>query len=323
MKRTRKVMLAIVLMVLATGVVVVAWFEYDLSVARQAISHSQLAQTRLGPIEYADAGDGTPVLSIHGAGGGFDQGLSFSADLLGSGYRVIAPSRFGYLRTPVPADASPATQAEAHIAVLDALHIDKAIVVGVSAGARSAIELAVRHPDRVLALILVVPGTYAPDIPPIETTRSADFPLVLWLLQAGADFGWWVMEHLAPSSLVRFVGVPPDLLASLPASDREAVYSLIRSVEPLSARYAGITVDSSPDLNPLPLERITAPTFIVTARDDLFATLKPAEYAAARIVGAKLVVYDTGGHILVGHGAELKRLVHEFLARVATGTAAF
>jgi pimeloyl-ACP methyl ester carboxylesterase len=315
-------MLAIVLVLLAAGVAIFVWFDHDLRLAREAISHSQIAQTSVGPIEFAEQGAGLPVLSIHGAGGGFDQGLSFASDLLGTGYHVIAPSRFGYLRTPVPADASPAAQAEAHLALLDQLGIDKAIVIGVSAGARSAIELAVRHPDRVRALLLIVPGTYAPDIPPIETTRSADFPLVLWMLQAGADFGWWAIAHASPATLVRFVGVPPDLIASLPEADRDVVYGLIRGVEPVSARYAGITVDGAPNLTPLPLEQITAPTFIATARDDLFSTLKPAEYAAAHIQGAKLVVYDTGGHILVGHGDEMKRLVAEFLAKAGVGISA-
>jgi len=48
--------------------------------------------------------------------------------------RVIAMSRFGYLRTPRPADASPEAQADAHICLLDALGITKAVVMGVSAG---------------------------------------------------------------------------------------------------------------------------------------------------------------------------------------------
>ena len=79
---------------------------------------------------------------------------------------MIAPSRFEYLGTPIPADTSPAAQADAHVALLSVLEIDKAVVVGVSAAARSAIELALPHPDRVSALILIVPGAYAPAYAP-------------------------------------------------------------------------------------------------------------------------------------------------------------
>ena len=96
-----------------------------------------------------------PLLSIHGAGGGYDQGLANAVELVGEGFRVIAPSRFGYLGTPIPANASPSAQADAHATVLAELKVDKAVVVGISAGARSAIELALRHPDRVAVLILV------------------------------------------------------------------------------------------------------------------------------------------------------------------------
>src|SRR5215469_15745156 len=105
---------------------------------------SFVAQTRCGPIEYAEAGSGTSLLIVHGAGGGFDQGMEFGgASLAHRGFYVVAASRFGYLRTPMPQDASPAAQADAHAALLDALGIGHSAVLGVSAGAPSAIEFAI------------------------------------------------------------------------------------------------------------------------------------------------------------------------------------
>lgn len=81
-------------------------YHGDLQHARHRISSgSQIAQTSCGSIEYAVAGHGPPVLVVHGAGGGFDQGLDFGAPLVPLGFRVIAMSRFGYLRTPLPEDA--------------------------------------------------------------------------------------------------------------------------------------------------------------------------------------------------------------------------
>jgi len=41
-------------------------------------------------------GEGPPVLIVHGAGGGYDQGLWVARDSVGEGFRIIAPSRFGY-----------------------------------------------------------------------------------------------------------------------------------------------------------------------------------------------------------------------------------
>jgi pimeloyl-ACP methyl ester carboxylesterase len=63
----------------------------------------------------------------------------------------------------------------------------------------------------------------------------------------------------------------------------------------------------------LPLQRIAAPTLIVSALDDGFNTAPAARYAAERIPGAKLVLFDTGGHLLVGHGPEVRTMVRAFL----------
>jgi pimeloyl-ACP methyl ester carboxylesterase len=157
-----KIMKRLLLITLFVAIVIVVALIYrgDLKRARDAAAKGGLiANTANGPIEYAERGTGLPLLTIHGAGGGFDQGLANAASLPGKDFRVIAPSRFGYLRTPIPKDASPAAQADAHLALLSSLNIPKAVVMGISAGARSALELAVRHPDRVNALILIVPGT--------------------------------------------------------------------------------------------------------------------------------------------------------------------
>jgi hypothetical protein len=56
---------------------------------------SLVANTDAGPIEYAQKGAGIPLVSIHGAGGGFDQGLANAAEFVDEGFRIIAPSRSG------------------------------------------------------------------------------------------------------------------------------------------------------------------------------------------------------------------------------------
>ena len=62
------------------GLIVLTLSSYrnDLAAAeRRVASGSQVVNTPCGPIEYAVEGKGTPVLAVHGAGGGFDQGLEF------------------------------------------------------------------------------------------------------------------------------------------------------------------------------------------------------------------------------------------------------
>jgi hypothetical protein len=71
-----------------------ARFAADLERATQRVAHgSRIAATACGPIEYAEMGEGPAVLLVHGAGGGFDQGIEFGGELARQGYRVIAMSR--------------------------------------------------------------------------------------------------------------------------------------------------------------------------------------------------------------------------------------
>ncbi|MDH4051716.1 MAG: alpha/beta hydrolase, partial [Rubrivivax sp.] len=136
MMRSRRVLWGS-LFVMAVCVVAVRWqFSRDLALATdRAAQGSAVLTTRCGPIEVQQAGEGIPLLMVHGSGGGHDQGMDWARPLTRDGVRVIAMSRFGYLRTPRPADASPEAQADAHVCLLDALGIGKAVAMGVSAGA--------------------------------------------------------------------------------------------------------------------------------------------------------------------------------------------
>ena len=67
---------------------------------------------------------------------------------IGDDFFWICPSRFGYLRTPIPQNASFEAQADAYAALLDHLHIEKAAIIGLSIGGPSALLFALRHPDR-------------------------------------------------------------------------------------------------------------------------------------------------------------------------------
>lgn len=320
MRRTAMVVLIALVAVAAATTLTLWWYHDEISAARaEAGRGGRIVHTTAGIIEYAEKGAGIPLLSIHGAGGGYDQGLANVAGLVGDGFRVIAPSRFGYLSTPIPSDTSPAAQADAHAALLHALNVDRAIVVGFSAGTRSALELALRHPDQVAALILIVPATYSPTDPvAVEASRGSKF--VFWRVNSGADFVWWAADKLAPSLLIRFVGVRPELVAASPQAEQNRVRAIVRAIAPLSLRFAGINLDSVAALSPLPLEKITAPTLVISARDDLFNTLPAAEHAARNIRAAKLIVYESGGHLLVGRQREASEAVRAFL--VAAGLAA-
>jgi 2-hydroxy-6-oxonona-2,4-dienedioate hydrolase len=234
------------------ALVVAAFFLVTYAVSRRDIGRaydrvatgSQIAQTRCGPIEYAVAGAGPPVLVVHGAGGGFDQGLELGDSLARSGYQVIAPSRFGYLRTAVPADASAAAQADAHACLLDALHVGRAVVVGVSAGGPSTLQFALRHPDRTAALVLLVPGVYAPRPEPMaRMSRGTAFLLDTALR---SDFIFWAAGKVAHQSFIRSIlGTPPEVVARAPADEQARIERVLENILPVRPRRLGLVNDAA------------------------------------------------------------------------------
>lgn len=296
----------------AAGLITYNRYRKEIRAMRDEVDRgSTIAETAAGEIEYAEAGEGEPMLVIHGAGGGYDQGLLIASDF-GKGFRTIAPSRFGYLKTPVPSDFSPAAQADAHAALLDFLDVKQAIIVGVSAGAPSAIELALRHPERVSALILLVPRTYHPT-QLIGADASVPSQAVMRLIETSADFLFWVAMRVSRGSVVRFFGVPPEVEARAPQEDRSRVTKVMNSVLPLSRRVRGIELDGLTILSPWPLERIKVPTLIISAQDDLYKTLPGARFTAERIPRAVLHVLQDGGHLMVGKTQQVRKLVREFV----------
>src|SRR5208282_5333488 len=95
-RRMGKSLLIFIALSLAAAVAAGALYLRDLSHAHARLAgRSQTISTPLGNIEYAVQGQGEPVLVVHGAGGGFDQGLDMIGPLVDYGYRLIAPSRFG------------------------------------------------------------------------------------------------------------------------------------------------------------------------------------------------------------------------------------
>ena len=318
MTRSRTVLLMVLGAIFVALGVVTYLYQRDIGQARERVaSGSLIAQTACGPIEYAEAGAGAPVLVVHGAGGGFDQGMDIAAPLVGQSFRVIAVSRFGYLRTPMPADATPAAQADAHACLLDALHIQRAAIFGISAGAPSSLQFVLRHPQRTTALVLLVPGTYAPSrnagsnqmVAPAGTAFLLDTAL-RW------DFLFWAGLKLVPDSMTQILlGTDPALVSSASREEQARLAMVKDHILPISPRRAGLLNEAKimSALERYPLERITAPVLTLSTQDDLYKTYEAARYTAEEINGARFVGYPNGGHLLVGHQQQVMDEIVRFL----------
>ena len=288
----------------------ITWrFNSDIKAASAKAAHgSLLITTRCGPIEYQEAGTGTPLLMVHGSGGGHDQGIAFARKLTQRDIRVIAMSRFGYLRTPMPLDASPAAQAEAHACLLDALGIGQAAVMGGSAGGPSALQMAIRYPNRVSALVLLVPLAYKP-----STTADSAKPLAPWaesllMRLIGSDFIFWAGLHVARDQIIKYVlATPPEQVRDASPEEQARVDAILDNILPVSVRAAGLRSDSvlGKSLTPSDLNKVTASTLIISVRDDGFGTYAGAGYTASQIKDAKFLSFEHGGHVWVGHDDEV------------------
>lgn len=263
---------------------------------------SRIAQTALGPVEYGIARaerlkTAVPVLAIHGAPGGYDQGLVAGAH----GFpdrAVIGVSRPGYLRTPLTSGKSPQAQADLFAALLDTLGIDRVIALGMSGGGPSALEFALRHPQRVAALVLVS-----------AVTGSLEDEVNINRLMASDTAAW-----LQLSLLRRF---PRTLLGKVLAADAHLLPVLLPLAEssfPLDQRIAGWRndVEQFRAQNP-PLDAIQPPTLILHGSVDDAVPLVSAQQAARRIPGAELQVIEGADHISAGLTAAALEYIRAFV----------
>jgi pimeloyl-ACP methyl ester carboxylesterase len=242
--------------------------------------------------------------------------MLFAKPFAERGFRVIAMSRFGYLRTPLQADASPAAQADAHACLLDALKIPRAAILGASAGAPSTMQFALRHPDRCDAMVLLVPLAWAPrpGNGPAEPVRLPFF----FETALRSDFLFWAAIKTMRTPMVATVFATPSRVLETASGDEQArVRELMEYVLPVSERREGLLNDGKIafSLQRYDLEKIAAPTLAISVADDAFGTFAGARYTAAHIPGGRFVGYPSGGHVWVGHQQEIISEIAGFLER--------
>ena len=283
---------------------------------------SEVVETARGRMEFARRGDAPYVLIVHGTPQGHHasaMGAPFEAARLGT----ITPSRPGYLRTPLATGRTPAEQADAMAALLDALAVEAVAVYAVSGGGPSGIEFAARHPDRVRALILEAAISQRFE-PPGSRLMLALFtnPLV---------------SELQGELMRRFprmmVGQMLQVESSLDAADRARatdeilaspeklgfVQGLVAGGPPIGLLRAGFDNDLRQfgAIGRLPLREIRCPTLVMHGTHDGDVLFAHGERSVREIPGAELHRVEKGWHLLaLSEGAEdYERAKMEFLLR--------
>jgi pimeloyl-ACP methyl ester carboxylesterase len=247
-------------------------------------------------------GSGPDVLLVH-AGVTDQRSWAAVVDAL-SGHRCLTYDARGYGRTTYQREDgwSPAGDA---VAVLDAYDVDRAVVVGSSMGGRTSIDLALSHPERVRALVLIGPAvsgapepTYEPEVLALDETWEA--------AEAAGDLDAvneiearvWLDGPTAPEG--RVTGAPRDLFLQM---NRRAL-------------AADETGEQSAEVSAWDrLAEIGVPTLLLVGEHDLRYIHENCAHAARTIPGARLVELPGVAHL--PHLENDERTIAEIAAFVA------
>lgn len=283
----------------------------------------QTATTDRGPVEYDLHGtDGPVVLSLHAGLGGADQGRLFASWLQDDGFRILSPSRPGYLGTPLSSGRTLDEQADLLAVLLDELHIDRVGVFAASAGSPVAYTFAARHPERVWAL-LSVGGV---SLPKPDATPSS--PLRTAFLNA---IGQKLAKLTSAVSLRSVVAGTLDETSTFTDEQKAERIAYITHTEPARTFFKAIFDTTFPYEKRMPgttndalqtrtmgitFDRITAPTLIVHGTQDGDVTLQHGENAATRIPNAQHQWMQNEEHLgfwLSPHAEDAQRAAGAFL----------
>lgn len=284
--------------------------QYRISIAaayeRLAQYPVQTMETAWGMLSYIDEGEGPAVLLSHGIFGGYDQASVSLENLFGDQFRKIAPSRFGYPGSTLPAAATPQNQAAAFVELLDELNIEKTYVIATSAGGASALRMALDAPERVAGLILLSSG-----VPGAQ--KSAD-ELPHWLGPPQAmtkNFPMWLtVTYFRPVLKTMFGSEIPANMADtlLPTNPRQ---------DGIKADATITNLDMDLRYDEYPVEEIQAPILVVHAEDDPMAKYEATAAFIAR-THAQTAIFTTGGHLISGHDNAVGDAISEFITKTET-----
>jgi pimeloyl-ACP methyl ester carboxylesterase len=314
-----RALFALLVLALLAGVWVASNFQQWKKEKLAALdAGSRIVQTAAGPVEYVEHGSGPAVLICHGAPGGYDQAALIGAAFAKSGFRVIAPSRPGFLRTPLTTGLLFDDQADALAALLDDLGVRSASVVGFSTGAQVAVRFALRHPDRTDALVLLSPVTlpyqrYAPNEPLQILPDAALFKTTgdmgsWWFVgQTKRDPRWMLDATLAADTTLDDEGRRKlaDFVLKDPAQ-LEFFRTLVGTQSPLSPRETGTRNDLLlvRALEPVAYEKILAPTLLVHGGADAGGKWNDVKAITGVLPSARVVtVRDAGQLVWLGPNA--------------------
>ncbi|MGH8921921.1 MAG: alpha/beta fold hydrolase [Actinomycetes bacterium] len=261
-------------------------------------------------LHYHEAGEGAPLLLLHGSGPGVSGWSNFRGNLpvFAERFRTLVPDLPGFGRSPRPEldRAYPLVAADAVCRLLDAAGIERAHVLGNSMGGYTALELALAYPERVDRLVLMGPGGLAANVAAPEPSEGA---------RRLTDF----MRAPSREAMVAWVDT---MVANKDVVDDELIDERMANATAPGAIESAIHIFLSLAQHPQPvplyarLDQIAHPTLVTWGRDDRMVPFDGALFGFRRLPHAELHVFSQCGHwAQVERKAEFERVVTEFLTR--------
>ncbi len=256
---------------------------------------NKIIKTELGRIEYRKVGIGQPIIFIHGGHSNCNETL-FQKGYDKNQYQLITPSRPGYGKTPLDNKLQPNEAAELIKSMIEEMKIGKIIIVGISAGGLTALQLASELQGRVVKLILISAVTK-------KWLNSKDE-----LYKKGKRLFAPSKEKLTWSIYRLFFRLFPGMMSKVLFNEisskkgERITKEEIQEIKEMTFKQKsgeGFVTDLEQDINDEVLRIIDCPTLIMHSKNDKAVKLEMAKHAKENIKNSELKIYDNKwGHLL-------------------------
>ncbi|MET7474593.1 alpha/beta hydrolase [Streptomyces sp. NPDC005648] len=266
---------------------------------------SRSVRTKDGKIHYHEAGEGHPLVLLHGSGPGATGWSNFGPNLtaLADRFRVIAPDMPGWGESDAVKPAERDHVASA-LHLLDALGIEKAAFVGNSMGGLTSVKLAAQHPGRVSHLVTM--GAGAPG-PSLLTPGGGVSEGLKTLLTAYHDPSPEAFRALIEVMTYDSSHADDELVRGRSEAARRHPDHLANFISDFPTGMAWSSVKE--------VAGISAPTLLLHGRDDRVMPAEASLRLLSLIPDSRLVLINRCGHWLqLEHVDEFNRLVADFVS---------
>lgn len=281
---------------------------------RESIKHLQMFQLNGKLVTFSDIGSGTPVLLSHGSFGGFDCGPIFFSRIAEQGFRIITPSRPGFMMTSLEFGRTPRAQADFFAEFLSARKIEKVVVFAHSGGTPAALQFARHYPEMTACISVLTPVVHA--------ERFGMHPIVNRLVFN--DYAMYIshlVSEVAPrvhaKLLCRSINI--DHRYILQSEERMKTMQLaFGTAAPTQLRLAGLRNDleqfTSLDLDFLP--ELKNRIQLLYSESDKRVPVTHGDYLKARIPHIEVHKYERGGHnpVMGSQSNTIVRTICDFIA---------